>query len=256
MHKIAFPKIIQQYIKGMSCIEDTVGCSEASIYCYTDNANTLYLKVEKTNLEFSHEQKIMNWLQERLPVPQIIVQCTEQGYDYLLMTKIVGEMACEGHYLNNPETLVRLLAAGIKMLQAIDISGCPFDCTLKNKLNIARNRIENNEIDMNDWEKHTEYNSPKELYDYLVTNQPEEELCFSHGDYCLPNVFFENKKVTGFIDLGRAGIADKWQDIALCVRSLEHNLQNKKYINSLFENLNIKPNYEKINYYILLDELF
>ncbi len=75
-------------------------------------------------------------------------------------------------------------------------------------------------------------------------------------DYCLPNVFFHKGKVTGFIDLGRAGISDKCQDIALCVRSLEHNLKNKKYTDLLFQCLNIEPNYEKINYYILLDELF
>lgn len=62
--------------------------------------------------------------------------------------------------------------------------------------------------------------------------------------------------MSGFIDLGRAGIADKWQDIALCVRSLKHNVQDHKYIDLLFKHLDIEPNYEKIKYYILLDELF
>jgi kanamycin kinase/aminoglycoside 3'-phosphotransferase-3 len=179
-----------------------------------------------------------------------------EDHDYLLMTGAIGEMACSEKYLNNPESLVRLLAEGIKMLQAVDISGCPFDITLKRKLNAARDRIEKGQVDMNNWEETNLFNSPKELYDYLVANQPKEEIVFSHGDYCLPNVFFSRGAVTGFIDLGRAGIADKWQDIALCVRSLEHNLKSKDYSDLLFEYLGIQPNYEKIKYYILLDELF
>lgn len=256
MKNNTLPQIIQEYVKDMVSTKDTIGCSSASIYSYTNYDKELYLKIEKTNPEFEHEQKILKWLQDRLPVPKIVAQCKENGYDYLLMTKAIGEISCSEQYLNNPETLVMLLAEGIKMLQAVNISDCPFDCTLKNKLNIARERIENGQIDMYDWEENTQFNSPEELYDYLIINQHEEEIVFSHGDYCLPNVFLNEETVTGFIDLGRAGIADRWQDIALCVRSLRHNLKNEKYIDLLFEYLEIQPNYEKIRYYILLDELF
>lgn len=52
---------------------------------------------------------------------------------------------------------------------------------------------------------------------------PEEEPVLSHGDYCLPNLFAMGHTLSGFIDLGRAGTADRWQDIALCYRSLKHN---------------------------------
>lgn len=251
-----FPKILQQYIKGLSCNKDSIGCSESSIYCFKNTFNTFYLKVQKVSTEFEHEQNMMHWLQDRLPVPKIVAQCNEGGQGFLLMTKAVGNMACSPDYISNPVKLVKLLALGIRMLQSLDIKDCKFDCTLKYKLQLAKQRIDNNEIDTSDWEENNPFKSPEELFDYLITNQPEEELSFSHGDYCLPNVFFDNEKVTGFIDLGRAGIADKWQDIALCVRSLERNLQNKNYTDLLFEYLNVKPNYEKINYYVLLDELF
>ena len=64
--------------------------------------------------------------------------------------------------------------------------------------------------------------------------------------------------------LGKTGIGDKWNDIALCYRSLKHNFDGtyggKVYAkfnpDMLFEKLAIKPNWEKINYYLLLDELF
>jgi len=87
---------------------------------------------------------------------------------------------------------------------------------------------------------------------------------FSHGDYCLPNIFLENGQIAGFIDLDKAGICDKWNDIALCYRSLKHNFDgsyggevyedfNPKM---LFEKLGIEPDWEKIKFYLLLDELF
>jgi len=44
---------------------------------------------------------------------------------------MIGNMACSEQYIKDPDNLVRLLAAGIKILQVVDISDCPFDCTLK-----------------------------------------------------------------------------------------------------------------------------
>lgn len=69
------------------------------------------------------------------------------------------------------------------------------------------------------------------------------------------------------LDLGKTGIADKWCDIALCYRSLSNNYSGKykhrrNRIDSeyddllLFRKLGIEPDWEKIRYYILLDELF
>lgn len=108
------------------------------------------------------------------------------------------------------------------------------------------------------------FENPKHLLEWLKTNRQEEEFVFSHGDFCLPNIFLSEEKVSGYIDLGKAGIADRWQDIALCYRSLLHNFEGKYSDNNypgfsadiLFEKLDIVPNWDKIRYYILLDELF
>lgn len=256
MQIINFPKEIERYIRNKELKQETIGCSGSSVFSFTYKDKTLYLKMQKTNEEFTHEQDIVRWLESRLPVPKIIVQCQENGYDYLLMTKVRGEMSCSSEYLKNPEELVRLLADGIKILQEVEISDCKFECTIDNKLRRAKKLVDNKEVCMVDWEERTPFNSPEELYEYLALNKPKEELVFSHGDYCLPNIFLEGGEITGFIDLGRAGIADKWQDIALAIRSIEFNLKSDKYADLFFRCLGIEPDYEKIKYYILLDELF
>lgn len=142
------------------------------------------------------------------------------------------------------------------------------DWSLKNKLAEARYNVENRLVDMDNVEPNTfgecGFHNPEALLQWLYENQPEEELVLSHGDYCLPNVFFQNNEVSGYIDFGKTGIADKWCDIALCYRSLSHNYSGRYHGQAysgfddllLFKELGIDPNWEKVRYYILLDELF
>ena len=54
-------------------------------------------------------------------------------------------------------------------------------------------------------------------------SRPKRTWCFTHGDYCLPNVMIDGEEVAGFVDWGWAGVADRYKDIALVVRSLEYN---------------------------------
>jgi kanamycin kinase/aminoglycoside 3'-phosphotransferase-3 len=108
------------------------------------------------------------------------------------------------------------------------------------------------------------FSDPLDLWNWLVEHKPNEEPVISHGDYCLPNVFVEDDRVSGFLDLGSAGLADRWQDIALCYRSLKHNYDGTYGEtprpdfdpNTLFQELGIEPDWNKIKYYLLLDELF
>ena len=43
----------------------------------------------------------------------------------------------------------------------------------------------------------------------------------------MPNVFADGDRISGFIDLGKAGKADRWQDLAICYRSLKHNFEGR-----------------------------
>jgi streptomycin 3"-kinase len=62
---------------------------------------------------------------------------------------------------------------------------------------------------------------PSELLGQIVAESPYVESVLEpvvcHGDACLPNVFFDPStlEVTGLIDLGRLGIADRYSDLAL-----------------------------------------
>ena len=81
----------------------------------------------------------------------------------------------------------------------------------------------------------------------------------------MPNIFAYGETISGLIDLGKMGPADRWQDIAIAIRSLGHNFDGRysdgKRIfdfkpQMLLNALDIKFDEEKYRYYILLDELF
>lgn len=259
------PESIRQIIATETYKTDEIGMSGSSVLVFADKV----LKIQECSRESENECRMMKWLQGKLPVPQVLACETVGDMSYLLMTKISGEMACEEAYMQNPARQVKLLSAGLKKLWSVDISDCPADWSLKNKLVQAEYNVKNGLVDLDNVEPDTfgenGFQDPAALLQWLCENQPQEELVLSHGDYCLPNVFGDGDGLSGFIDLGRTGIADKWCDIALCYRSLSHNYSGSYHGRQayegyddllLFRELGLEPDWEKIRYYILLDELF
>ena len=257
------PESIRSFTEGKPFETNDFGKSGSLVRIYDD----FVLKVEKERPQIARMVEVMRWLEGKLPVPKILATEVKDGYRYLLMSRVQGRMACDEYYRNRPEELTTLLAEALRMLWSIDISNCPKTFDLSAELEEAKYRVEHNLVDLDDVEPETfgegGFKDPQELLQWLYDHQPVPEPVFSHGDFCLPNVFFENGRVSGFIDLGDAGIADRWYDIALGYRSLKHNADGtygKTYegVNpdELFAKLGIEPDWEKIRYYILLDELF
>ena len=43
------------------------------------------------------------------------------------------------------------------------------------------------------------FSSPQELLKWLKDNKPNESYVLSHGDYCLPNIFIDDNKISGLL---------------------------------------------------------
>lgn len=258
------PKTIQEKIGTQSYTQDTIGMSGATILLF----DTMVLKIRPDSPEARTEYNMLHWLGGRLPVPDILCHEVVDGTSYLLMSRLSGQMTCDLAILNDPTRLVDLLCEGLQMLWKVDISDCPCDATLDQHLSAAEYRVKNGLVDMDNAEPDTfgenGFQNPEELLTWLKANRPTEDIVLSHGDYCLPNIFADDTGVCGFLDLGRAGYADRYRDIALCYRSLKSNLHGSYGdhppidfdANALFRKLGITPDWDKIRYYILLDELF
>lgn len=133
------------------------------------------------------------------------------------------------------------------------------------RLKEAEENVRKGLVDLDDAEPETfsedGFDSPEALVKWLLENRPEEELSLTHGDCSLQNIFALKGEISGYIDLGKAGAADKWQDIAICHRSLRHIFSSYKGNagfdpDLLFEKLGVEKDERKLKYYTLLDELF
>ena len=254
----SFPRVIAEKTAGEAFETDSVGRSDSAVLLFADKA----LKIEKTSSVSDNEYAILQWLDGGLRAPRVLAFARENGFNYLLMTRLEGKMAFASDM--TPEEISARLAEGLKLLRSTDISDCPCRRTFFSALKEAKKRMDDGELKALSPQTE-EFPDFESLYAYLEANIPEEEPVFSHGDYCLPNVFLSDEEPCGFLDLGNAGIADKWYDIHMFLWSLWYNFCELGGMSEddfascktlFFEALSLEPNAEKLRYHALMDEFF
>lgn len=253
---MTFPKEISHFVRNLPYTVSETGMTDSTVYLFDDYV----LKVEKTHTESNHEHKMFQFLQGKFNVPKIIQFHQEKGFNYLLMERISGLMAFDKEIMNDPINMIHLLTNTLSGLWSVSQIECPCN-RLDMKLKQAKYLVEHNLVNTDDFDPDIvgDLKNPKEILHYLQNNKPDEELVVTHGDFCLPNVLYKDNELIGIIDLGRGGLADKWQDISLCLRSMRYNLgeeYKREYFDYFLECLGIEFDRVKFQYYLLLDELF
>lgn len=258
------PNAIFAIEQGKSYTTNKVGMSGAEVRVYDD----FVLKIQPHTELSVNEVLFMRYLKGKVLAPEVLAYETQDGMDYLLMSKLVGEMLTADRFLSSPTLLLEKARELLISLWQLPMQDCPCDMTLERKLRIAQFNVEHNKVDLELVNPkllgiNGRFKTPEQLLKWLVDNKPSEELSVSHGDFCLPNIIVCGDKV-GIIDFPYGGIADKYCDIALFRRSLKSNLRGEyggKVYGELDEKLffdiwGILPDFDKLKYYELLDELF
>lgn len=247
-------------IAGYTWQRVTIGESSAKVFCLKkDGQPTYFLKMahQLPRRDLLEENNVLRWLRDKLAVPEIIYFGEDTDHDYLLLSEIRGTDAASLPDTFNKAHLVKLLARGLRMIHEIPAAGCPFDRSLNVDMEIAEYNVKNSLVDDGDFDDERIGLSSQKLYGELVRKKPAgEDLVFTHGDYCLPNIIVRGDKISGFVDLHRAGIADRYKDLALAVRSIKRNLGPGLEPVFFGEYGIAEPDDEKIEYYKLLDEFF
>ena len=252
-----FPSVIAEKTAGEAFETDAIGRSDSAVLLFTDKV----LKIEKTSSVSDNEQAILQWLDGGLRTPRVLAFARENGFNYLLMTKLDGKMAFAAEMTQ--EEISARLAEGLKLLRKTDVSDCPCRKDFRAVLREAKQRLDNGAL--REIRPQTEeFRDFESLHAYLEANVPEEVPVFSHGDYCLPNVFLSDDGI-GFLDLGSAGVMDKDYDVFMCLWSMRYNFVTLGGMSEerfeackrcFFDVLGEPENEEKLRFHRLLDEFF
>jgi len=209
------------------------------------------------------EAERLSWMHAvGLPVPAVLQYHEWKGREYLLLTAVPGADASVRRPPEKHGAIVAALAAGLRTLHATNISACPFDQSRRVRVAAAESHVRAGLVREDDFDAARQGRTAVDLFSELVARSPaSEDRVFTHGDYCLPNVLLIEDgaggfKVSGFVDCANAGIADRYQDLALCVRSVADNL-GEEWVQPLLARYGLdRVDEDKLAYYQLLDEFF
>lgn len=256
------PTTIKRIYVGATWQEVTSGCSGTAVFRISKKDGVVYyLKIVKNTLnqEMLAEKERLEWLRGRLPVPTVLACITNDTDTYLLLSEIKGLMAQDERFSEDIPTIIRTLAESLRRVHQVDTANCPFDARLSHKIVLAQQRAYDGLVDVANFDEPRKKGHIEALLKRLLETQPQtEDLVFTHGDYCLPNILINPLDMTlsGFIDVGRAGIADLYQDLALAVRSIERNFGPKWGLLFLQTYGLQTVDRAKVKFYQLLDEFF
>ena len=243
------------------------GESDATVHRFErPGAPTLYLKsraVVGAARPLFDEAERLGWMHAvGLPVPAVLQYHEWKGHEYLLLTTVPGIPASGERPAEKYGAIVGALAAGMRTLHATNVSACPFDQSRAMRVRAAEVNVRAGRVDESDFDDARKGRSAADLLAELGSSAPAAEArAFTHGDYCLPNVLLveDNSggfRVSGFVDCGNAGVADPYQDLALCARSVAYNF-GPDFVPVLFAKYGLDSVDEaKLAYYQLLDEFF
>lgn len=166
--------------------------------------------------EIGTEAAVLNWCAGRLPVPQVI----QQRAGVLIMSELPGVNLTDVSL----EEAVNVIVEALSQIHALPLDDCPFSAHWSLRLHQAEQRIEARLVDEADFDEENLGRKAADILAELKCLPPPPDLaCFTHGDACLENFLSHDGRLSGIIDLGRAGVTHPAQDWALALRSMRSN---------------------------------
>lgn len=250
----------RQRLEGASIERQTIGESRSDVFrARFSDGKSLFLKSEPLSgaSGLADEVECLRWM-DRIGVdgPSVLDTTTANDRRWLLMSALPGRDLASATDLA-PLQVVRIVAKALRTLHQVPVAECPFDHRLHKRIAAAKDRVSAGLVDAADFHEDRLGRSAEDVLDELLLSRPPEthDLVVSHGDACLPNLMAEADRFTGFIDCGRLGVSDRFQDLALAARSIERNL-GADWVAPFFREYGVEPDERRMAFYRLLDDFF
>lgn len=224
-------------------------------------AGDAYLKFGEGTVAdaIGEEAARLRWLSGRVPVPQVVAYATEGERAWLLSAAVAGRSG-DAWLDHDPALLPQIIdafAGFLRRLHALDPDDCPFRADANVRLADARRRVAAGLVDEDDFDDdHDGWSAAKVLAEVERHARFADGGTVTHGDFSLGNLILDAEmNVTGCMDVGRVGIADAYQDVAILWQNLaEHGpVMQRRFLDGIGIST---PDQGRLIFHRCLDELF
>ena len=221
------PAGLRRELAGYTFVRETIGRSGDGVFRLSKGrCAALVVKVSPVTAAQGRpsEADRLTWLKSvEVPVPRVLHEFRTDSETWLVMECLPGANAAVSTM--SPTARIALVARALRDLHELPADACPFDETLDVRIGRAQVRVRQGAVDERDFDSDNLGRSAMDLLADAIRLRPgAEDLVVTHGDATLPNMILDGRRISGFVDCGRAGRADRYQDLALACRSMAVNL--------------------------------
>lgn len=216
------------------------------------------LKVSPTTDPFAVLSEVdrLEWIDRRLPCPKVLASAPlPAGGHAVVLSLPPGTRADAPEHVTRATRTVEYLAQALRFVHEIPTDNCPFSARLDLRLRSIKRRMHIDRYDPTVFTPPYNRYSVSRLYEILEETRPsEDDDVFTHGSFGLRCTLLDQTGVSGVLDWGLAGVADRYVDLASAVRSIASGL-GPELIPTFFQAYGLeRPDPRKLDFYALLAE--
>lgn len=206
----------------------TVGRTDAVVRRSPDGRAYAKTASGEARDELVDERDRLAWLATtELPAAEV-VEWVDDGETATLTTTALPGVPLSDLPASAADGAAGSLGAFLRRLHATSRDACPFERWLPTTTARARIRVDQGLVEADDFDDVRRGHRVEDAHELLISQRPRAErletadLVVCHGDACLPNFLAdpETLEITGMVDVGRLGLADRHLDLALATRSM------------------------------------
>ncbi len=229
-----FPGALRPLLTGSDVYDSS--CSPTAQVWFVDRDGGYYIKRAPAGA-LAREALMGRYFSSLGLTAEVLDWQTFDACDWLLSRRVPGEDLTHAAYLSEPEWLCEALAEALHTLHALPTVNCPGGRYLDIYLSRAEANYRAGTYDKSHFPDSFGYRSAAEAWATLEAGRHMLAAdTVIHGDFCLPNLLFcgptgrvREHRLSGFIDLGNSGVADRHIDLFWGIWSLSFNLGTDRY---------------------------
>jgi len=209
-----------------------------------------------SSIDLERERERLAWASAFVVVPRVLDHGRDDTGTWLVTEALAGTNAVDPRWLAAPAVAVDAIGVGLRALHdALPVTACPFSWSVDDRIADVRERAARGAIDPARWHDDHRGLTLDRALELLAAPPAVDRLVVCHGDTCAPNTLLDDAgRVTGHVDVGALGVADRWADLAIATWSTQWNY-GPGWESALLAAYGVAPDGPRTRYYRLLWDL-